>query len=50
LEGNVQEFGRGFSKFEALSDHPEGKGLHTRNGFVAIGAVAHHTGEARYFG
>ena len=50
LERDVQEFGRGFSVFEAFGDNSEGERLNPRDSFVAVRAIAHHAGQGGYFG
>jgi hypothetical protein len=50
LECNVQEFGGGFALFETLGNHPESQGLHAGDGFIAVGAVAHHTRQGGHLG
>ena len=49
FEGDVQEFGGGLSVFEALSQHPQGKGLHTGDSFITVCAVTHDAGQQRHF-
>lgn len=36
--------------FEALGNHAEGEGLHARDRFITVGAIAHDPGQCRYFG
>lgn len=50
LKGNVEEFGGGFPMLEALGNDTKGKGLHARDCFIAIRAVAHDTGQGRHLG
>ena len=50
LERNVQEFGGGFSVFEAFGDNSECERLNPRDGFVAVRAIAHHASQSGYFG
>lgn len=50
LKCNVQKLGRGFSVFEAFGNHAEGEGLHARNGFITVGAIAHDPRQRRHFG
>ena len=47
LKCNVQKLGRGFSVFEAFGNHAEGEGLHARNGFITVGAIAHDPRQRR---
>jgi hypothetical protein len=50
LKRDVQKLRRGLSVFEALGNHAQSERLHAGDGFVAIGAVAHHSGQCRHFG
>ena len=50
LKCNVQKFRGSLSVFEAFGNHAEGEGLHASDGFVTIGAIAHDSGQCRYFG
>ena len=36
--------------FEAFGNHAEGEGLHTRDGLITVGTVAHDAGERGDFG
>lgn len=50
MERNIQELGGSFSVFEAFSNHAEGKGLNSRDSFIAVRAVAHDAGQGGHFG
>ena len=50
LKGDVQEFGRAFAVFKAFGNHAKRQGLDARDGFIAVGPVAHHAGQARDVG
>ena len=36
--------------FEALGNHSQRKGLHTRHGLITVGAITHNAGQERHFG
>jgi hypothetical protein len=49
VERDVQEFGGSLAMFEAFGEDAKSQGLDARDGFVAVTAVAHDTGESRHF-
>lgn len=50
LKGHVQKFGWGFSVFEAFGNHSKRQRLDASHCFVAVGAIAHDSGQRWYFG
>jgi len=50
LKGNVQKLGGALSVFEAFGNHAQGEGLHARDGFITVGAIAHDPSQRGYFG
>lgn len=47
---DVEQLGRRFGVLKSFGQHSEGEGLHSSNGFVVSGTVAHGTRQFSNFG
>ena len=50
LKGHIQKFGWGFSVFQAFGNHSKRQRLDASHSFIAVGTVAHDSGQRWYFG